>query len=319
MLPRTTKAPRAEGLVADSFVEDFRNPFGVDRIGDVLFITRTGLGIHSLLGRANRLGQAIIRGRMKSPFSHVAVCIKPALWMEAIPGAGIRIISDLETWKNIKNNEYETLVFRPPIEIEQMKRISAATGLAYQLYEDPYNSLIFIKAMRRSVSGLIEDRLFCSEFVVRILQELGFVRDLRPRWTLPIDLFQRLESEGWAQANFDSWSEKFKSPSILEYIDCAGSNDCHKRRQDICRAVAQTLDAGTVVNMDIVVAQNAAIEKLLANSANIRLALAMAQELQARVLEESDKRLRDLSLSNEDIGLKMFEFRQHLVRQPPLS
>lgn len=296
----------------DSFVEDFKNPIGIDRVGDVLFITRSGLGIRSLLGRANRLGQAVIRGKIKSPFSHVAICIKPGLWMEAMPGAGVRITNDLETWKNIKNHDYETLVFRPPIELEQMRRISSATGLAYQMYEDPYNSLIFIKAVRNSYSGYIEDRLFCSEFVVRILQELGFLNDLLPRWTLPIDLFQRVEEEGWAQVNFDSWSEKFKSPDILDYIDCAGTNDCQKRRQSIFKKVAQTLDGGTVVNMDIIVTQNALLDKVLTNSAHIRLAVAMAEELNRQMLDESSKLLRDVSLSNEDIAHKMHEFRQNL-------
>jgi len=130
---------RAGSSFSEEFADSFKFVVGPERFGDLFFIARPHIGSY-----INRIGQGIARRRWISRFSHVAICLRPGLWMDARPGFGVSAIPSFEIWRYLlRPGKNFVAQYRPPIEDDVLERVLSGTRFAIQSYKNPYNFIFF--------------------------------------------------------------------------------------------------------------------------------------------------------------------------------
>lgn len=155
--------------------------------GDILLVTSPRL----LTPRVTRLAQAIVRAKTSSRFSHAALSLGAGLIADSIPRGGVRITRISHFLENAK---IESGIVVRPKNRDRLRKLATVFNRANRYYGASYN--------RRFLLRKSEERdatyLFCSEFVARVFQELGYPDfHKRPEKTLPIDLADLIGKSGW--------------------------------------------------------------------------------------------------------------------------
>jgi hypothetical protein len=153
--------------------------------GDILLVTSP----RKVMPRINCLLQAVVRLTLRSSFSHVALSLGGDLIAESLTEDGVRIKSLQKFLQNI--DVASGLVLRP----KDRTRLDDVFRGARYYYGARYNW----KFMLSKPAGREAFYLFCSEFVSRVFQGLGY-REFGRRAaekTLPVDLARLSFEPGW--------------------------------------------------------------------------------------------------------------------------
>ncbi|QPF89633.1 YiiX/YebB-like N1pC/P60 family cysteine hydrolase [Bradyrhizobium commune] len=142
-----------------------------------------------VMPRINRLLQAVVRLTPRSSFSHVALSLGGDLIAESLTEDGVRIKSLQKFLENIEMAS--GLVLRP----KDRTRLDDVFRGARYYYGARYNW----KFMLPKPAGREAFHLFCSEFVSRVFQGLGYPEFGRraAEKTLPVDLARLSLEPGW--------------------------------------------------------------------------------------------------------------------------
>jgi uncharacterized protein YycO len=189
--------------------------------GDVIFVNSTA----KFASGVNRFGQAVVRGRVYAPFSHVALSLGADMIGESLTKDGVRTRGVQEFL--IGTDIASARVFRPT-DPDKLVNLQNIFSTAQDFYGRSYNWR-FLAPMS---DGKRNDPLFCSEFVAHVFLRLGY-REFKqlPAAPLPIDLVRICRISGWKEftlANLISlWLDRPRGildrlaerPEFAEYQD----------------------------------------------------------------------------------------------------
>jgi len=277
-----------ERSFASVYEEVFQNPVTPDRFGDIILIGTSKKNLQSIPSRINRFAQGLARGKVSSKFSHVAICLRPGLWIHAVPGLGISIIETFEIWKYILDRRGLNIsIYRPNINNESLYKMVSASQFAFDCYKNPYNLMFFIGKKNFLQKEFYQERFFCSELVMRILIEAKIVEKGKPHRTLPIDIQKLCEESQWSRVDEDEWIDVLKDEQVRRYIFAGGQNidEQKKNRDDIIKQNLGNPICSTLNTLKFLESTNKLLMSSLDTDAASRLNIFMAEKLRDDLLD----------------------------------
>lgn len=157
--------------------------------GDILLVSST----QKLSSGVNRLGQAIVRLKKRSRFSHAALSLGAGLITESLTSDGVRIKGIYEF---LRDTDVSTGIVLRPRDQDPLRNLETVFKQANYYYRARYNWWFLLRKTISRDAGY----LFCSEFIARVFQGLGYPEFRgRAEQTLPIDLERLGHEPGWKE------------------------------------------------------------------------------------------------------------------------
>lgn len=288
----------ADEMLKRMFEDTFKNTLTPDRFGDILFIGSSKLKVASVASFAIQGFQAVVQRRpVPAGFSHVAICIKPGLWMDARPGVGVSILESFEVWRLMKDNKsYRVKIFRPTIERDVFIKALKASLFAFEVYKNPYNYLVLLNKSENIFSKrFYRERYFCSEFAVSFLKHAGLFPQIVANRTLPADLYWLCENSKWESIENNEWYTILENQNFQEYIFLSGEND-----QLILQARTQYLEScnglpiySTLNTLHYMYKVNLMLKASVDASFRVRMATELAEIFSIELIEKNKSSIED--------------------------